>query len=138
MGMWAKLFGLPGQSTTLRGHMVRGDEFVAVVGESRYQHALRSICGRDNGQEVRHDCLAVLVPEPTNEYDPNAVYIEIAGKMVGYLSRDDAVEYKAAVQRFQVDGKAIMCEARIAGRAKGDRDTANVGVWLFLPTADAV
>jgi hypothetical protein len=61
------------------------------------------------------------------------VYIEIAGKKVGYLGREDAVAYKDAVGRYRDGGQAIMCEARIAGRAKGERDTANVGVWLSLP-----
>ena len=33
-----------------------------------------------------------LVPEPTNEYDPNAVRVEVGGSHVGYVPRGVRVE----------------------------------------------
>lgn len=135
MGVWGKLFGLPAQTTVLEGRMVQGDELVAVVGESNYQDALRAICGSDRGQVVKHDCCASLIPEPDNQFDPNAVYVEIDGQKVGYLGRQDAIDYKAAVDAFRHAGRAIMCEARISGRGR-DGETSMVGVWLQLPFPD--
>ncbi len=53
---------------------LRGRESVNVAGESHYQDALRAIAGDG---EVRHDAEAHLIPEPENEYDPNAIRVEI-------------------------------------------------------------
>ena len=64
---------------------LRGHESVNVAGESHYQEALRSIAGTG---DVRHEAEAHLIPEPENEYDPNAVRVEIDGHKVGYLPRD--------------------------------------------------
>lgn len=33
------------------------------------------------------DCNASLVPEPTNEHDPNAVRVEVKGILIGYVKR---------------------------------------------------
>lgn len=35
------------------------------------------------------EALAQLVPEPTNEYDPNAIRVEVDGKMIGYVYESD-------------------------------------------------
>ena len=42
---------------------------------------------------VPFDCIAALVPEPSNPYDSNAVMVQIDGRHVGYLSREDAVAF---------------------------------------------
>ncbi|MBX5470805.1 MAG: hypothetical protein IRZ21_13030 [Thermoleophilaceae bacterium] len=111
---------------------LEGDERVEVVGESHYQQALRSICGREAWTEVRHECVALLVPEPTNPHDPNAVMVQIDGKLVGYLSRADAVAYRPTLRPLAAQGKAAACHAVIAGRGPGSR-TSNLGVFLHLP-----
>ncbi|MBA3305329.1 MAG: HIRAN domain-containing protein, partial [Thermoleophilaceae bacterium] len=33
------------------------------------------------------------MPEPGNPHDPNAVMVQIRGRLVGYLPRDAAVAY---------------------------------------------
>jgi hypothetical protein len=108
-------------------------ELVAAVAESHYQDALRSLCGSQRGEEVRFDCTAVLVPEPSNPHDSNAVMVQVDAHLVGYLSRGDAVNYRSliadALPRF------IQCEARIAGRGPGG-ETSNLGVFLRLPPSD--
>ncbi len=35
-----------------------------------------------------------LIPEPKNEYDKNAVMVQIAGEKVGYISRSDNIHVK--------------------------------------------
>jgi collagen type III alpha len=100
------------------------------VGESNYQPAIRAACNWQKGQDTRFECMAELVPEPTNEYDPNAVMVKIDGQCVGYLSRQDAKElgeYIAASIQEQGTG---MVRAVIAGR--GDGETDNLGVFLHV------
>lgn len=111
-------------------------EIVAAVGEASYQDALRHICGSDRWEDVRCEVNAVLVPEPANKYDPNAVMVQVDGQMVGYLSRVDAVEYGRVVRLLADEGSVIACGALIAGRGPGS-DTPNLGIFLHLPTPDA-
>jgi HIRAN domain len=108
---------------------------VAVVGESHYQDAIRSICGSHRWEDVRFDCIAALVPEPSNPYDSNAVMVQIDGRHVGYLSREDAVAYRPMIQEVARRGQFIASRARIAGHGPGAR-TSNLGVFLHLPSAD--
>lgn len=59
-----------------------------IVGESYRQSALRRLWNPD----VTYD--AVLIPEPDNPHDRNAVRVEISGIHVGYLSRETARTYR--------------------------------------------
>jgi hypothetical protein len=108
-------------------------ELVAAVGESHYQDALRSLCGNQRWEDVQFDCTAVLVPQPTNPHDPNAVMVQVDATLVGYLSRGDAINYQALIR--EATPRLIHCEARIAGRGPG-ADTSNLGVFLRLPPPD--
>lgn len=103
-----------------------------MAGESHYQDALRALLGGSPEGEVRHECTAALVPEPDNPHDPNAVMVQIEGRLVGYLSRADAVAYAPLVQSLATRGRTAVCEAMVAGR--GDSSgTSNLGVFLRLP-----
>lgn len=73
------------------------EERIAIVGESHYQDAIRAACGAGPGEDVGFDCIAELVPEPTNKHDPNAIMVQIDGRRVGYLSRSDARAYGPAI-----------------------------------------
>ncbi|HKP20167.1 MAG TPA: HIRAN domain-containing protein [Thermoleophilaceae bacterium] len=112
------------------------DELVAAVGEASYQDALRHICGSDRWEHVRCEVRAVLVPEPSNPYDPNAVMVQVDGQLVGYLSRGDAVEYQPVTRTLFERGEVIVCDARICGRGPGS-DTPNLGIFLELPSPDS-
>ena len=109
-------------------------ELVRVVGESNYQDALRAICSSSKWEEVAFDCLAVLVPEPENPYDENAIMVQVDGQLLGYLSREDAVAYQGMVLGLVERGRYLACQARIAGRGPGS-ETSNLGVFLKLPPA---
>ena len=107
-----------------------GDIRVDVVGESNYQEAIRKACGWKEGVETHFECMAELVPEPDNRYDPNAIMVRIDGACVGYLSRGDALNYGSAIKAgIQRQGSGC-CRAVIAGRASGK--TNNLGVFLHL------
>ena len=108
---------------------LRGHESVNVAGESHYQEALRAIVGAG---EVRFETEAHLVPEPENEYDPNAVRVEIDGHKVGYLPRDLAPAWGPRLAELATRRRVGGCEATIVGGA----ETA-LGVFLRLPPPGA-
>jgi hypothetical protein len=107
-----------------------GDIQVDVVGESHYQPAIRTACNWKPGADTLFDCMAELVPEPTNPYDRNAIKVTIDGACVGHLSRQDAVTLGPAIRETIKRQGSGMCRAVIAGRANSDTD--NLGVFLHL------
>jgi hypothetical protein len=110
---------------------LKSDGCVDVVGESFYQPALMEITGRQEWVEVQHECTAVLVLEPSNPHDPHAVRVEIKGHLVGYLSRQDAVDYGPYLRKLASARKLPCCQAMIAGRGRGS-ETQNMGVFLYI------
>ncbi|MDH3248460.1 MAG: HIRAN domain-containing protein [Acidimicrobiia bacterium] len=92
-----------------------GEDALEVKGKSFHQDELRYIV-KTMGREVP----AILVPEPDNPYDPNAVAVWVAGLLVGHLSRDEAPAFQLAVQRLmKEEGDPIALMGRIVG---GERD----------------
>jgi len=105
--------------------VLEGDDLVRVVGTSHYQDALLVLTGRGGDEEVRLEKVATFVPEPHNPHDPNAIAVQIDGRLVGYLSRDENRRWLDVVS-----SRPVGCEAMIAGR----RGTTGLGVFLRLPT----
>lgn len=103
---------------------------IEVVGESNYQSALLAAAGGKTADgPARTEHLALLVPEPSNPYDKNAVRVEIGGRLVGYLSRAVARELSADLRRI---GTPLACHARITGGwNRGGGDTGSFGVVLL-------
>lgn len=101
---------------------------LSIVGESHYQPALLSITNCSPGQEVAFDCIAELVPEPTNPHDPHAVMVRIEGKCVGYLSRQNAQRLGPRLKEMLAAGQPTICNAYIG--CKPDTGNPNLGVSL--------
>lgn len=105
-------------------------EAVEVVGESNYQPALLAAAGGktpDGAAKTEH--IAVLVPEPFNPYDKNAVRVEIRGRLVGYVPKAKARELTAMIREARAP---VGCRARITGGwDRGDGDTGSFGVVLL-------
>lgn len=110
------------------------DGYCAVVGESHYQDALRATSRvAQIGAEGRRVFTAVLVPEPENPYDANAVAIYSTQGKIGHLSRDDALAYRdvlAEVTRRGHHGGS--CLAYLNG---GEPGKPSFGVSLQLADA---
>src|SRR5919204_1979980 len=71
---------------------------VRAVGASQYQDALRQIAGLDDADDrPLWEGLALLVPEPTNPHDPNAVQVLVEQHVVGYLDRPTAARLAPAL-----------------------------------------
>jgi collagen type III alpha len=85
-----------------------------VVGERAHLVALRSVVGsghRSKGAE--HRAVAVLVPEPANRFDPDAVAAYIDEQRIGYLPRVDAQRYRPALDQICASGRRPTVAARI-------------------------
>jgi hypothetical protein len=116
----------------------KGRGFVHAVGESNYQKELLAIVKRHGGPQpdgVKIEVHAALVPEPDNKHDPNAISIQLEGKKVAYLSRDDAEDYQEVVQHLARRKQFGACRAFIMGGAKGK---PSYGIFLDLADADDV
>jgi hypothetical protein len=112
-----------------------GDDRVAVVGESHYQDALASVAGPKQRGGVQLDTQALLIREPDNPHDANAVAVHLngAGK-VGYLSRTEAVRYGPLLSRLAKSGCAAACEAVVLGGDASRR--TQFCVWLHIAPPD--
>ncbi|KRQ92555.1 hypothetical protein [Bradyrhizobium valentinum] len=101
---------------------------VPVVGEVAYQEVLRYLYREKGGNGHDLKVVAVVTPEDGNEFDANAVRIDIDGRTVGYFSREMAVEYRAVL-----GADAGQCGAKIVGGFElEDGNIANFGVKLNL------
>ena len=108
-----------------------------IVGESHYQRQLKKLCGGYSKDGSRVEADALLVPEDKNRHDKNAVRIEVAGKIVGYLSRQDAKYFRRKVKKTEAAEKNVTCKALIVGGKKlGLFERSNFGVWLDLDMDD--
>jgi hypothetical protein len=92
-----------GVSRTAEFTPVDGEQLF--VGELSYQaaltillaergHAANSLMAID--RPVSEQFVARLTPEPDNQYDVNAVGVHVSGRLVAYLSRANAMRYRAA------------------------------------------
>lgn len=132
--MFKRLFGTRESSPTqLTPLPLIGGFDVEVVGESHYQDALAQVCGGRGVESAQYDCTAVLRAEPANPYDPNAIRIEIAGRLVGHLNRHAAEAFKPTADRLAAAGHVGTCHAVIVGGwDRGEGDTGSFGVRLDL------
>ena len=115
-----------------------GTETLEVVGESHYQDALWQIVGGRRPDHVRYETFAVLVPDAANPYDPNAIEVQVAGALVGYLSRDDAARYRPGVLRLMETGPTgyVALPAVIVGGGQRDDGIGFLGVFLDHDPSD--
>ena len=82
-------------------------KYQEVVGESHYQPALKAAADTYGRAQ-----LAQLVREPRNKYDRNAVAVRLAGQTVGYLPRDEALDYHAVLSNL---GGSATARATVTG-----------------------
>jgi len=114
-----------------------GDDDLEVVGELAYQAALWRLSGGILGDRVRADIDAVLVPEPSNPYDEDAIAVHIRGHVVGYLSRLNAQEHLPGLRRLMsFRGGYIALHGVIVGGGHYDDGPGRLGVWLEHDPAD--
>jgi hypothetical protein len=131
-----------GKPFTLEGRSYRlsGNGRVSVVGESyRRKELARVVKGYhvtqagDWDNALRRD--ALLIPEPTNKYDGDAVRVllevEDDWAHVGYLSADTAAEYVGLCNNLIARGRVPLVEGRVVRSANGH------AVYLHLADPDS-
>ena len=107
-----------------------------VVGESHYQGAIEHLAGGRTEDGVREQRTATLICDDNNDYDDQAVRVEINGRTVGHLSRVDARTYRRVLADEGRAGAIVSCPALIVGGwDRGDGDIGHFGVKLDLPLA---
>lgn len=119
------------QATPVSAHLHAGDDDLEIVGEASYQDALWAVCGGSIGEPIRHSVVAVLVPEPRNPHDPNAIAVQIDGHLVGYLAREDAVLYGPGLHALMSRcGGSVALRGVIVGGGYYPDGPGRLGVWL--------
>ncbi len=114
--------------------LVSGSFQVQVVGSSHHQDLLAEIAGGRRRDGVDVGMLAVLVPEPHNPHDANAVAAHLDGRIAGHLARENAAILQPAVMRLAAEhGAAVACAARIVGGwDRGRHDRGHFGVRIYV------
>lgn len=85
-----------------------------VAGEQYYVKGWRSLLPRmlpTQGVELTDH--ALLIREPTNRHDRNAVRVEIRDRQVGHLPAEDAERYRPVLDHLAAGGFAARVQARI-------------------------
>lgn len=91
---------------------------------------------QEGGAELRLS--AVLVPDPANPFDRNAVAVYVNGEHVGYLERDDAKIFAPALTALAKHGQSLQVESRQWARYDNYRKDLYSRVTLRLPDPDAI
>ena len=155
MSFLRRLLGSPSstpQSTAdavvLHGPLPQKQAFaVEVVGESHYQDALwEAVRSRRAVERRRERTRALLMHEPDNQYDRNAIAVLAETprgyKKVGHLSRELAAAYVSDFTAVRESGYVGgVCDAVIVGGFPvpgSDRGVASLGIWLHLGEPGAV
>ena len=111
------------QPIDLTAIKLAGGAHVAVVGESHYLDAIVGtveLSPLDSEEPDRHAFRAVLVREPRNKYDPNAIGVYSSVGRVGHLSREAAIEYRPVFDEIARRGAgAGVCVGLIGRRSEG-------------------
>lgn len=132
---WAPPAGMATERRSPTEIVYEGSEPLEVVGESYRQDDLWKLVGgrRRTDDRIRHAAVAVLVTEPDNGFDANAVAVWIDGCHVGYLARDVAARYRPGLERLSAVGP-VGVRAMICGG--GHDGPARLGVFLEHNPAD--
>lgn len=121
----------PPSATTVTAQLYSGDDDLEIVGEASYQDALWTICRGAEGDRVRHQVVAVLVPEPQNPHDSNAIAVQVDGFVVGYFARDVAARYGPGLQSLMAQcGGYVALQGLIVGGGYYPDGPGRLGVWL--------
>lgn len=113
------------------------DEQVEVAGETFYSRQIKAVfrgaemvIASGGGSTLRNmDC--VLVPDPWNDHDENAVAVFIDGHQVGHLPAELAEDYALPLRQIAERGLLVPGRARIW--AKDDGGVIWARVTLLIP-----
>ena len=139
MSLFTNLFSLKVQEKSsskkeivVLAGVAKFEQEVAV--EEHHQSALESICGPRKPRGVNRFETARLILEEKNPQSKNVVRVEIRGKLVGYLSPEDAALYRRQLIAREKPNATGECQAVIRGGwYSSDGRKGPYEVWLDLP-----
>lgn len=108
-----------------------GDEF-DIVGESYYQKSIKILAGPNDEHVYNKEYRAFLIPENDNPYDKKAVRVDIDGMTVGYLSREDAPDFRESLREKKLTGKIKDYRAIVIGGRGPNGKIWSYGIRLSL------
>ncbi len=88
----------------------RGNFSQDVVGESFYTDNLKKVTRNRSGEFF---VTAMLVREPSNRFDRNAVRVDIYGLPVGHIPKEDARSFHALLDYANSQGLSVTTKARV-------------------------
>ena len=89
-------------------------------GESHYMPQLRQLLARGSRYT------AVLVRDPHNQFDPNAVEVQIEGTRVGFVAKEEAAIIAPRLDAMARSGQLAAFPVDLVG---GDQERPNIGVF---------
>ncbi|MBT2515809.1 HIRAN domain-containing protein [Arthrobacter sp. ISL-30] len=113
-----------------------------IVGESYREAQITAALGRRPklDEEIEQVAEALLIPEPDNPHDANAISVRVRGHVVGYLPRELADAYRPALHRIAASGLVATTTARICAVVRepwnGDNTPkffSNIRIYLPEP-----
>jgi tetratricopeptide (TPR) repeat protein len=109
---------MPRQSSAIQPAWLPGTTEVQVAGESFHEDA---ICLVEARTAPGSPLVAVLVPDPGNVHDSNALAVNVNGEHVGFLPREVARRVRPALTMFSQahGGRLVACAAEIRWRDIG-------------------
>jgi collagen type III alpha len=98
-----------------------------VAGESFNLPHLQTLFGHASNKHRDLETVALLVPEPENKFDANAVAVQVNGATVGHLPRDIAGHYQRLLIGLTDRGLVARVNCRVWGGLVTDYDTNRAG-----------
>jgi len=114
------------------------EEQVEVAGETHYAKGIKRVFA-DHGVPIGpsgstlEDLTCVLVPNPWNPHDPNAIAVCVSGHQVGHLPAEMCPEYSPLLLALAQQEILTTGEARIWG--KDDKGIIRARVTVLIPEA---
>jgi uncharacterized protein DUF2510/HIRAN domain-containing protein len=116
------------------------EEQVEVVGETYNAKGIKKVfadAGRPitAGGSTLDDETCILVPEPWNPYDPNAVAVAVGRHQVGHLPKELAIDYARGLGALAARGLLATGEARLW--ALNEKGIIRARVTILIPEAES-
>lgn len=124
--------GLAAAGVILDDTPEEGGQELSVTGESHYHAHLAGLMAslRVSPDDREVWAVALLVRDPQNKHDRNAVRVAIHGGTVGYLSRDDAADIQQWMKKFERQQRPVYVLANVGGGRTIDGEVGPIGVTL--------
>lgn len=99
---------------------------IDIVGESNYQAELEALAGGRDVEGADFEVSGVLMPEPNNPYDPNAIRVVVGGRTIGYIPKRETAAYHAVLGGRPAQVQILI----VGGWDRGKRGSGHFGAKL--------